>query len=77
VVNKDSINQKGLDRCAVDNKRLLNLAKTDIPRKLSNIIGGENKIFHDKDNYKQYVYKCSPREDTKRKTQTSGGLLHP
>jgi hypothetical protein len=45
------------------------------PAKLSIIIDGETKIFHDKTQFKQYLPQSSPMQDNRRKSL--GGILHP
>jgi hypothetical protein len=47
------------------------------PAKLSISIYGETKIFHDKRIYTISFYKSSPTKDSRWKTPTQGGKLHP
>ena len=52
--------------------------QTTIPTKLAIITDRENKIFHDKTRFKQYLAtKFSPVQSTKRKTSTQGNQLYP
>jgi hypothetical protein len=45
------------------------------PAKFSITIDRENKIFHDKTKFIQYL--SSPTKDNRWKTPTQGGKLHP
>ena len=63
-------------RCPADSRRPQMPAQTTIPSKISK--DGENKIFHNKVKYKQYL-STNPalQKENRRKMSTQGGKLHP
>ena len=54
-LNRDSKSQKILDRSHTNSKKHKQHFRLLYSAKLSNTIGGKNKIFHDKSEFKQYL----------------------